>query len=56
MVEEVLFFVVDENFCVKMGKVVVLVVKVVDYIGVGMVEFLLDKYGYFYFMEMNIWI
>ncbi|CCQ94471.1 acetyl-CoA carboxylase subunit (biotin carboxylase subunit) [[Clostridium] ultunense Esp] len=37
----------------KMGKAAVLAAKAVDYVGAGTVEFLLDKHGHFYFMEMN---
>lgn len=40
-----------------MGKVVVKVVKVVNYFGVGMIEFIFDYYeNNFYFMEMNMCI
>lgn len=48
------FVVVDKELCVCMGKVVVEVGKVVNYCGVGMVEFLFDKNGEFYFFEMNM--
>jgi len=37
----------------KMGRAAVLAAKAVHYHGAGTVEFLLDKYGEFYFMEMN---
>lgn len=37
-----------------MGEVVLKVVSVIYYVGVGIVEFLLDDDGVFYFMEMNI--
>lgn len=37
-----------------MGEVVIFVVKVINYVGVGMVEFLFDEDDLFYFMEMNI--
>jgi len=37
----------------KMGHAAVLAAKAIDYVGVGTVEFLLDKFGNFYFMEMN---
>lgn len=37
----------------RMGKVAVAAAKAVNYSGVGTLEFLLDKYGNFYFMEMN---
>lgn len=37
----------------RMGKVAVAAAQAVNYSGVGTLEFLLDKYGNFYFMEMN---
>ena len=37
----------------KMGKAAIKAAKSVDYEGAGTVEFLLDKHGKFYFMEMN---
>ncbi|QCS53129.1 acetyl-CoA carboxylase biotin carboxylase subunit [Priestia flexa] len=37
----------------EMGDAAVKAAKAVNYYGVGTVEFLLDKYGEFYFMEMN---
>ncbi|GAA4709840.1 acetyl-CoA carboxylase biotin carboxylase subunit [Brevibacillus fulvus] len=37
----------------KMGEAAVAAAKAVNYHGAGTVEFLLDKYGNFYFMEMN---
>ena len=37
----------------KMGKAAILAAKSINYTGAGTVEFLLDKYGNFYFMEMN---
>ncbi|MBD2149842.1 acetyl-CoA carboxylase biotin carboxylase subunit [Pseudanabaena sp. FACHB-1277] len=37
----------------KMGDAAVKAAKAINYVGVGTVEFLLDKYGKFYFMEMN---
>jgi len=36
-----------------MGEAAVAAAKAVNYHGAGTVEFLLDKYGKFYFMEMN---
>jgi acetyl-CoA carboxylase biotin carboxylase subunit len=43
----------DQHLREKMGHVAVLAAKVVNYKGAGTVEFLLDKNGEFYFMEMN---
>ena len=37
----------------KMGEAAVKVAQSIDYVGAGTVEFLLDKSGEFYFMEMN---
>lgn len=37
----------------KMGQAAVKAAKSINYVGAGTVEFLLDKYGNFYFMEMN---
>ncbi len=36
-----------------MGKAAVRVAKAINYVGAGTVEFLVDKHGNFYFMEMN---
>ena len=36
-----------------MGKAAIKAAKAIDYEGVGTVEFLVDKYKKFYFMEMN---
>jgi len=44
---------VDKKTRIKMGAAAVKAAKSVNYEGVGTVEFLLDKYGKFYFMEMN---
>ncbi|WP_448560565.1 acetyl-CoA carboxylase biotin carboxylase subunit [Trichothermofontia sp.] len=37
----------------KMGHAAVLAAKAINYVGAGTVEFLLDRSGEFYFMEMN---
>ena len=37
----------------KMGETALLAARAVDYYSTGTVEFLLDKHGRFYFMEMN---
>jgi len=44
---------VDELLREQMGAAAVLGAKSVNYEGVGTIEFLLDKYQKFYFMEMN---
>ena len=43
----------DELLRDKMGQAAVAAAKAVQYHGAGTVEFLLDKHGKFYFMEMN---
>lgn len=37
----------------KMGEAAIVAAKSINYVGAGTVEFLLDKSGNFYFMEMN---
>jgi acetyl-CoA carboxylase, biotin carboxylase subunit len=37
----------------KMGAAAVRVAQAINYVGAGTVEFLLDRSGHFYFMEMN---
>lgn len=44
---------VDQKLREKIGEAAVKGAKHVNYEGAGTVEFLLDKYGKFYFMEMN---
>ena len=44
---------IDEETRSKMGETAILGAKAVNYEGAGTVEFLLDKYKNFYFMEMN---
>ncbi len=53
LVEESPSPVVDEALREKLGKAAVKAGKKVNYVGVGTVEFLLDKNKDFYFMEMN---
>ena len=43
----------NEKIRKKMGEAAIKAAKCVDYEGAGTVEFLLDKHGKFYFMEMN---
>ena len=45
--------VLDQKLRDKMGKAAIKAGKAIDYEGVGTVEFLVDKYKNFYFMEMN---
>ena len=44
---------VDDALRLKMGKAAIVGAKAIDYVGVGTIEFLLDKNKNFYFMEMN---
>ncbi|MFH1239340.1 MAG: acetyl-CoA carboxylase biotin carboxylase subunit [bacterium] len=44
---------VSEKLRKKMGKAACRVAKTVNYVTAGTVEFLLDKKGHYYFMEMN---
>lgn len=37
----------------RMGETAVMAAKAVKYVGAGTVEFLVDKYGNYYFLEMN---
>jgi acetyl-CoA carboxylase biotin carboxylase subunit len=43
----------DEGLRREMGQAAVAAAQAVNYSGAGTVEFLLDKHGQFYFMEMN---
>ncbi|MFY0625252.1 MAG: acetyl-CoA carboxylase biotin carboxylase subunit [Reichenbachiella sp.] len=45
--------VMNDKLRKKMGKAAILGAEAIKYEGVGTVEFLLDKHGDFYFMEMN---
>ncbi len=53
LVEESPSAAVDEDLRKRMGDAAVAGAKAVNYVGVGTVEFLLDKNKDFYFMEMN---
>ena len=53
LIEEAPSPAVDEELRKKMGEAAVKGAKAVNYIGVGTIEFLLDKNKNFYFMEMN---
>lgn len=53
LIEECPSPVVDDVLRAKMGQVAVLGAQAVDYRNAGTMEFLLDKSGNFYFMEMN---
>jgi acetyl-CoA carboxylase biotin carboxylase subunit len=53
LVEEAPSPALDEHLREQMGASAVKAAKAVNYHGVGTVEFLLDKHGNYYFMEMN---
>ncbi len=53
LVEEAPSPALDQALRKQMGDAAVLAAKAVKYHGAGTVEFLLDKHGQFYFMEMN---
>ncbi|MFJ9496602.1 MULTISPECIES: acetyl-CoA carboxylase biotin carboxylase subunit [Brevibacillus] len=53
LVEEAPSPALDQELREKMGQAAVAAAKAVNYHGAGTVEFLLDKHGQFYFMEMN---
>ncbi len=53
LVEESPSVVVDEDLRQRMGAVAVAAAKAVNYVSAGTVEFLVDKDGNFYFLEMN---
>lgn len=54
LVEEVPSPIMTKKLREKMGKAAIKAGKTVKYEGVGTVEFLVDKKGNFYFMEMNV--
>jgi len=53
VIEEAPSAVMTEELRAEMGKVAVNAAKAVDYKNAGTIEFLLDKHGKYYFMEMN---
>lgn len=53
LIEESPSLAVDERLRESMGKVAVEAARSVNYVNAGTVEFLLDKQGAYYFMEMN---
>ncbi|MFS0916402.1 acetyl-CoA carboxylase biotin carboxylase subunit [Brevibacillus sp. 179-C 1.1 NHS] len=53
LVEEAPSPALDQALREQMGQAAVAAAKAVSYHGAGTVEFLLDKHGQFYFMEMN---
>lgn len=53
LIEETPSPAISEKLREKMGKAAVQAARAVDYFSAGTVEFILDKQGDFYFMEMN---
>lgn len=53
IIEETPSVALNDNLREMMGKAAVKVAEACDYVSAGTVEFLLDKNGYFYFLEMN---
>jgi acetyl-CoA carboxylase, biotin carboxylase subunit len=53
LVEETPSPIVSQELRDKMGKAAILGASSINYEGAGTIEFLVDKYGNFYFMEMN---
>lgn len=53
LIEETPSPAVDEELRARMGNAAVAAAAAINYEGAGTVEFLLDKHGNFYFMEMN---
>lgn len=53
LIEEAPSPALDEKLRAEMGEAAVLAAKSVDYASAGTIEFLLDRHGRFYFMEMN---
>lgn len=53
LIEEAPSPALNEELRARMGAAAVAAAKSVNYVGAGTVEFLLDKHGNFYFMEMN---
>jgi acetyl-CoA carboxylase biotin carboxylase subunit len=53
LIEEAPSVVLDEDLRRRMGEAAIATARAVGYVNAGTVEFLLDKNGQFYFMEMN---
>ena len=53
IIEETPCVAIDESLRKEMGEVAIRAAKAVDYDSAGTIEFLLDKDGSYYFMEMN---
>lgn len=53
LIEEAPSFVLNDGLRKKMGEAAIMLAKSIGYVNAGTVEFLVDKDGNFYFMEMN---
>lgn len=53
VLEEAPSMILSENLRSEMGKAAINAAKAVNYVNAGTIEFLVDKHGDFYFMEMN---
>lgn len=53
VLEEAPSTVLSESLRAEMGKAAINAAKAVNYVNAGTIEFLVDKHGDFYFMEMN---
>jgi acetyl-CoA carboxylase biotin carboxylase subunit len=53
LIEEAPSVVLDEDLRRRMGEAAIATAHAVNYVNAGTIEFLLDKDGQFYFMEMN---
>jgi acetyl-CoA carboxylase biotin carboxylase subunit len=53
VLEEAPCSIIDSPLREKMGEMAVKAAKTVNYVGAGTIEFLLDRYNNFYFIEMN---
>ncbi|MCF0148431.1 MAG: acetyl-CoA carboxylase biotin carboxylase subunit [Clostridium sp.] len=53
VLEEAPSTILSENLRREMGKAAINAAKAVNYVNAGTIEFLVDKHGDFYFMEMN---
>ncbi|MGG7057171.1 acetyl-CoA carboxylase biotin carboxylase subunit [Clostridium nigeriense] len=53
VLEEAPSTILSENLRSEMGKASINAARAVNYVNAGTIEFLVDKYGHFYFMEMN---
>lgn len=53
VIEEAPSVALSEDLRKRMGEAAIQAAKAVDYVNAGTIEFLLDKHGRFYFIEMN---